>query len=68
MFVGEAVPEYEITQATVEQLWQLASESQERERRVETVVEDLEQKTQEYTAESEGRVHTCTCTYTIVWH
>ena len=53
MFAGEEVPEYEITQATVEQLWQLASESQERERRVETVVEDLEQKAQEYAAESE---------------
>ena len=51
------MPEYEITQATVEQLWQLASESQERERKVETIVEDLEQKTQEYAAESE---ETCT--------
>ena len=63
MFAREAVPEYEITQATVEQLWQLASDSQEREKRVETIVEDLEQKTQEYTAESEE----CVCTYPI-WH
>ena len=56
MFAGEDVPDYEITESTVEQLWQLASESKARERRVETVVEDLQQKALEYTAESKGKV------------
>lgn len=56
VFAGEDVPDYEITQSTVEQLWKLASESKARERQVETVVEDLQQKAQEYTAESKGKL------------
>lgn len=56
VFAGEDVPDYEITHSTVEQLWQLASESKARESQVETVVEDLQQKALEYTAESEGKL------------
>lgn len=56
VFAGEDVPDYEITHSTVEQLWQLASESKARERQVEIVVEDLEQKALEYTAESKGNL------------
>ena len=55
VFAGEEVPKYEITQSTVEQLWQLATASRGRESRVEAVVEDVEQKVQEYAAESEER-------------
>ena len=51
VFAGEEVPEYEITQSTVEELWQLATASRDRERRVNIIVEDMEQKTKEYAAE-----------------
>lgn len=54
VFAGEEVPEYEITQNTVEHLWQLSSTCKEKERRIEAIVEDMEQKTQEYAAESES--------------
>ena len=62
VFAGEDVPEYEITQSTVGQLWQLASTCKERERRMEAIIEDTEQKAQEYAAESEwdkysGKLH-----------
>ena len=53
VFAGEEIPEYEITQSSVEQLWQLASACKERERRLETVVEDMEQKAQEFAADGE---------------
>ena len=53
VFAGEEVPEYEITPGTVEELWQLATASREKERRLETIVEDMEQKAHEYEAESE---------------
>lgn len=51
VFAGEEVPEYEITQSTVEELWQLATASRDRERRLNIIVEDMEQKTKEYAAE-----------------
>ncbi|CAI8009445.1 HAUS augmin-like complex subunit 1 [Geodia barretti] len=53
VFAGEEVPEYEITPGTVEELWQLATASREKERRLKTIVEDTEQKAHEYEAESE---------------
>jgi HAUS augmin-like complex subunit 1 len=53
VFAGDQVPDYEITQRVVDQLWQLATACRERERRVEAVVDDLEQKTREYAAETE---------------
>ena len=53
VFSGEKVPQYEITQSTVEELWQLASTCKEKERKIEAIVDDMKQKTQEYTAESE---------------
>ena len=61
VFAGEEVPDYEITHGTVDRLWQLAVEGREREGWVETLVEDLEQKTQEYAAESEGWGLCITC-------
>ena len=56
VFAGEEVPEYEITQGTVEQLWQIATASREKEKKMESIVEDMEQKTQEYEAESEQTI------------
>ena len=54
VFAGEEeVPDYEITQGTVEQLWQLATACREKERRIETIMEDMEQKTREYEVEGE---------------
>lgn len=44
---------YEITGSTVDHLYRLAVDSQARESRVDTLVEDMEQKTQEFTAEGE---------------
>lgn len=54
VFAGERVPEYEITQSTVEQLWRLARETQAREAELEVVMEAMEQQTEEYLAESEA--------------
>ena len=53
MFVGEDVPEYEINSQTVEYLYQMARQSEARERETEILIEDLEQKSEEYEAESE---------------
>ena len=53
MFASEEVPVYEITGSTVDHLYRLAVDSQARESRVETLVEDMEQKMQEFTAEGE---------------
>ena len=53
MFAGEEVPVYEITGSTVDHLYRLAVDSKARESRVETLVDDMEQKTQEFTAEGE---------------
>ena len=44
---------YEITGSTVDHLYRLAVDSKARESRVETLVDDMEQKTQEFTAEGE---------------
>lgn len=63
VFAGEDVPEYEITQSTVTQLWRLASTCKERERRIETVIADMDQKTQEYAAESENNEYIHVCEY-----
>lgn len=53
LFQGEGgVPEYEINSQTIEQLYQMALQCQARERSAKVIIEDLEQKTEEYTAES----------------
>ncbi len=51
--MGDEVPEYEINSQTVEFLYKMAVENEAREREAEVVIADLEQKTGEYTAESE---------------
>ena len=53
LFQGEGgVPEYEINSQTIEQLYQMALRCQARERSAKVIIEDLEQKAEEYTAES----------------
>lgn len=53
LFEGEGgVPEYEINSQTIEVLYQMALRCEVRERSAEVTTEDLEQKTEEYTAES----------------
>lgn len=55
MFGEEGIPEYEINSQTVELLYQMARENEEKERQAELLIADLQQKTEEYTAESEER-------------
>ena len=53
LFHGEGgVPEYEINSQTIEQLYQMALRCQARERSAKVIIEDLEQKAEEYAAES----------------
>ena len=53
LFQGEGgVPEYEINSQTIEQLYQMALRCQARERSAKVIIEDLEQKAEEYAAES----------------
>ena len=53
MFSGEEVPEYEINSHTVDCLYRMAQDSETREREAEVMMEDFEQKAEEYAAESE---------------
>ena len=53
MFSGEEVPEYEINSHTVDCLYCMAQDSETREREAEVMMEDFEQKAEEYAAESE---------------
>ena len=52
MFAGEEPPEYEINNQTVDILFAMAQQNELKERRLEIVMEDLLQKTEEYAAES----------------
>lgn len=55
LFQGEGgVPEYEINSQTIEQLYQMALRCQARERSAKVIIDDLEQKAEEYTAESKS--------------
>ena len=53
VFSGEEVPEYEINSHTVDCLYRMAQDSETREREAEVMMEDFEQKAEEYAAESE---------------
>ena len=53
VFSGEEVPEYEINSQTVDRLYRMAQDSEAREREAETMIEDFEQKAEEYASESE---------------
>lgn len=53
VFSGEEVPEYEINSQTVDHLHRMAQDSEAREREAEIMIEDYEQKAEEYAAESE---------------
>ena len=52
VFAGEEPPEYEINNQTVDILFAMAQQNELKERRLEIVMEDLLQKTEEYAAES----------------
>ena len=54
-----AVPEYEINGQTIEVLYQMALRCEVRERSAKVIIEDLEQKSEEYTAESKLNPSTC---------
>lgn len=53
VFAAEEVPAYEINSQTVAVLHHLATRSQKRAKLAKMTIEDLEQKTREYLAESE---------------
>ena len=53
VFAGEEVPDYEINSQTIDYLYHTARENETREREAEVLIEDFEQKTEEYAAESE---------------
>ena len=54
MFTGEEVPDYEINSQTIDCLYRMARQNETREREAEILMEDFEQKTEEYAAESES--------------
>ena len=58
-----SVPEYEINSQTIEVLYQMALGCEVRERSAKVIIEDLEQKAEEYTAESELNQSTLLATY-----
>ncbi|XP_043085860.1 HAUS augmin-like complex subunit 1 [Puntigrus tetrazona] len=51
VFGEQPVPEFEVNTRTVEILWDLAESSEMRRRETELLVEDLEQKTEEYSSD-----------------
>lgn len=56
IFSGDNVPPYEVNSQTVGLLYQLAQDCERKEAQSRIVLEDLEQKTREYAAESEFKM------------
>ena len=57
LFQGEGgVPDYEINSETIGVLYDMAQRCEAHERSAKIVLEDLEQKAEEYTAESESHL------------
>lgn len=53
MFAGKQIPDYEINRHTVDCLYAMATQSERRTAAARLAIEDIEQKTEEYVAESE---------------
>ena len=56
IFSDDNVPPYEVNSQTVGLLYQMAQDCEKKEAQARLVLEDLEQKTREYTAESESKM------------
>lgn len=56
VFSEGEVPPYEVNSGTLDTLYKMASQCQEREAQAQLLLTDLEQKTTEYQAESESMI------------